>query len=127
MGDIKVVFKVFFCENMVRWKHETLIGDGWLVESAKLGDGWSSWRVVDVKCSIFVVLFMLFVCRLKVLNVCNSMEWCCWVGFYDGTILYFHCYGGIMEIKKIVMVGARDSMVVWNGCNTYYKEECSSL
>lgn len=34
-------------------------GDGWLVESDKLGDDWSSWKVVDDECSIFVVLFML--------------------------------------------------------------------
>jgi hypothetical protein len=32
-------------------------------------------------------------------------------------------------LKNIAMVGARDwdLVVVRNGCNTYYKEECSGL
>ncbi len=42
------------------WKEKTLMHDGWLAESAKLGNNWSSWKFIDAKGLVFVVLFFAF-------------------------------------------------------------------
>ncbi len=50
----------------------------------------------------------------------SALLW--WNGFI--TTLLWWDNGGL---KNIAMVGARNSAVLRNGCNTYYKEECFSL
>lgn len=61
------------------------------VESAKLRDGWLLWMDADVEGSYFFVLFVLlhvlFVCRLSMFDGCNSVEQHRWVGLCDGMVL----------------------------------------
>jgi hypothetical protein len=42
----------------------------WLAKSAKLGDGWSSWIVVDAKGPFFYFWVFLFFCKLSVFDGC---------------------------------------------------------
>jgi hypothetical protein len=49
-------------------------------------------------------------------------ELLCWNDFI-GTLLWWDNGG----LKNIVMVGARNLVVVRNGCNTYYQEEFYGL
>jgi hypothetical protein len=110
------------------WKEKSLMHDGWLTKSAKLGDNWSSWKVVDTKSLVFVVVFLTFGCFcLFSSEVCLmfTIQWshfvklvsmmerkphyCCswmrWMGIIEFGNSWFWRFGGVGKWWQFMLQG----------------------
>ncbi len=90
--DVELVSRIFLCGYGCGWM-EGGHPNSWWVTSRRcqiIGQLFIAKTCARQKsnfyCSFFYIWLFLFVCRLNVLDVCNSMEWHCWVGFCDGAV-----------------------------------------
>jgi hypothetical protein len=90
-----------------------------MTKDAKIQDICLSWIFVGTESLMFVVRFffwcVLFVCKLMVFQVCNSIEMNFWIGFGDGAGLLLQLGWLLNEecgSRSWRLVGARDWMEV---------------